>query len=304
MATAVNTVLGPIAPDDLGVTYIHEHLYVKPNELPEFYPYTLDNVEKSVEEAKRFAAAGGKTMVELSPLNFGRNTEALRTIAQEAGINVVCVTGLHKQAHLPQWFCELTDDEVSHVVIDEIEDGIGWSHVKPGAVKIGTSLNKITDDERRAIRLCGVIAHDFDLPMITHCDKGTMGLEQIDLLGEAGVAPERICLSHVDLTQDVDYLKRICEKGAYISFDHVGRDLEGHDAQRIGMLAELVRAGYGDKVCLAGDMGKKDYFCSYGGRPGLDYILTKLRKWALEVMNPEDYDRMLTENPRRVLAGA
>lgn len=225
MAVEVNTVLGSVAAVELGVTYIHEHLYMKPNELLEFYPYTLDNVEKSVEEAKRFAAAGGRTMVEMSPLNFGRNTEALRTIAQEAGINVVCVTGLHKQAHLPQWFCELSDAEASHVVVDEIEDDIGWSHVKPGAVKIGTSLNQITDDERRAIRLCGAIARDLDLPMITHCDKGTMGLEQIDLLGKVGVALERICLSHVDLTQDVGYLKRICEKGAYISFDHVGRDL-------------------------------------------------------------------------------
>ena len=304
MAATVNTVLGPIQADELGVTYIHEHLYVKPNELPEFYPYTLDNVEKSVEEAKRFKAAGGNTMVEMSPLNFGRNTEALRTIAQEAGVNVVCITGLHKQAHLPQWFRELTDAEVSHVIIDEIEDGIGWSHVKPGAAKIGTSLNEVTEDERRAIRLCGAIARDFDLPMITHCDKGTMGLEQIKLLGEAGVAPERICLSHVDLTLDVEYLKRICATGAYISFDHVGRDLAGHDAERIAMLAELVSCGYGDRVCLAGDMGKKDYFCSYGGKPGLDYILTTLRDDALKVMDARDFDRMLTDNPRAVLAGA
>lgn len=303
MSEFVNTVLGPVSADALGATYIHEHLYVKPCELPEFYPYTLDNVEKSVEEAKAFKAAGGGTMVEMSPLNFGRNTEALRTISEQSGVNIVCITGFHKQAHIPQWFYELDDAAVSHVVIDEIEDGIGWSHVLPGAIKVGSSLDVITEAERRAIALCGVIAADFDLPVITHCDKGTMALEQIELLGVAGVGPQRICLSHVDLTLDVEYLKRICDTGAFISFDHVGRDLEGHDHERVEMLAELVRCGYGDKVCLAGDMGKKDYFASYGGKPGLDYILTMFREWACERISEDDFMRMVVDNPRHVLAG-
>lgn len=303
MGEFVNTVLGPVSADALGATYIHEHLYVKPCELPEFYPYTLDNVEKSVEEAKAFKAAGGGTMVEMSPLNFGRNTEALRTISEQSGVNIVCITGFHKQAHIPQWFYELDDAEVSHVVIDEIEDGIGWSHVLPGAIKVGSSLDVITEAERRAIALCGVIAADFDLPVITHCDKGTMALEQIELLGVAGVGPQRICLSHVDLTLDVEYLKRICDTGAFISFDHVGRDLEGHDHERVEMLAELVRCGFGDKVCLAGDMGKKDYFASYGGKPGLDYILTMFKEWACERISEDDFMRMVVDNPRHVLVG-
>ena len=227
----------------------------------------------------------------------------LRFIAQKADINVVCITGLHKQEHLPKWFDELDDAEVSHVLIDEIEGGIGYSHVKPGAIKIGTSLNEITPAEHRSIRLCGTVARDFGLPMITHCDKGTMGLEQIKLLGEIGVSPERICLSHVDLTLDVDYLKRICDTGAHISFDHVGRDLSSHDRERIDMLAELIRSGYGDHICLAGDMGKKDYFHSYGGKPGLAYILTDLRRYALEKIDGADFDRMVTDNPHHVLAG-
>lgn len=303
MRETVNTVLGPVATSDLGVTFIHEHLYVKPNELPRYYPSTLDNIDKSIEEAKSFKAAGGRTMVEMSPLNFGRNTEVLRIIAREADINVVCITGFHKQEHLPKWFDELDDAEVSHVLIDEIEDGIGYSHVKPGAIKIGTSLNEITPSEHRSIRLCGTVARDFGLPMITHCDKGTMGLEQIKLLGEIGVSPERICLSHVDLALDVDYLKRICDTGAYISLDHVGRDLSSHDHERIDMLAELIRSGYGDHVCLAGDMGKKDYFRSYGGKPGLDYILTDFRRYALEKIGDAGFDRMVTDNPHHVLAG-
>ena len=69
------------------------------------------------------------------------------------------------------------------------------------------------------------------------------------------------------------------------------------------MLAELIRSGYGDHVCLAGDMGKKDYFRSYGGKPGLDYILTDFRGYALEKISDAGFDRMATDNPHHVLAG-
>lgn len=58
----VNTVLGPVDAAELGTTYIHEHLYVKPNELPAFYPYTLDDVDRGVEEIESFMAAGDRPL--------------------------------------------------------------------------------------------------------------------------------------------------------------------------------------------------------------------------------------------------
>lgn len=303
MSTTINTVLGPVGADELGVTYIHEHLYVKPSELPVWQDYTLDNIDNSVEEAKLFKAVGGSTIVDMTPLNYGRNTEVLRDIARRAGINIICVTGFHKQEFMPPWFFEMDDAAVATVIRGEIEDGIGWSQARPGAIKVGTSLGEITAAERRAIKLCGVLARDCGLPVITHCDKGTMGLEQLETLASVDVDMSRVCLSHVDLTKDVEYLRRLCDRGAYLSFDHVGRELDTHDAERVSMLGKLVSSGYGDRICLAGDMGKRDYFRSYGGAPGLDYILTKLRGSLLNVMEEEDFDRMLVDNPRRLLAG-
>ena len=72
--TDVMTVRGPIAPDDLGVTDYHEHLYVEPPAwLHKIDPdFALDSVEKSAAELKTFAAAGGRTLVELTAVDFGR----------------------------------------------------------------------------------------------------------------------------------------------------------------------------------------------------------------------------------------
>mgnify|MGYP000895439805 FL=1 len=297
----INTVLGEIDPQELGVTYIHEHLYVSPDELERYYNYTLDVPSKSVEEAELFKSAGGCTIVDMTPLAYGRNPEALRLISQQAGINVLCVTGFHKDLWLPRWFDSLSDEEITRELTREIEGGIGFSKVKPAAVKIGTSLGKVTEREKRAIRLAVPVASRHHLPIITHCDKDTMGLEQLDLLEAQGMDLSHVCLSHTDLTLDPEYMKSLMKRGAFLSFDHVGRDLAGRDVARILLLKDYVSSGYGSKICLAGDMGKKSYFKSYGGTPGLDYILTDFKEQLLKEISEEDYWRMLIDNPRRVL---
>lgn len=285
----------------MGITYIHEHLYVMPDELRKNYAYTLDNIDKSIDEACSFKKAGGVSIVELTPLGYGRNTEVLRIISKRSGINIICVTGFHKQEWLPRWFDQLSDNEIISELTHEITDGIGYSKVKPGAIKIGTSFNEITTREYRAINIVAPLAQKFHIPIITHCDKGTMGNEQLDLLTAKGVDLGHVCLSHTDLTLDVDYLKSLVSRGASLSIDHIGRDLKNHDQARINIIVELIHSGYRDKLCLAGDMGKKSYFKSYGGYPGLSYILTEFKEYILHKISEDDFYRMIIQNPRAIL---
>lgn len=46
----INTVTGPIEAESLGTTFIHEHLYVIPNELRKYEDYTLDDIYHSIAE--------------------------------------------------------------------------------------------------------------------------------------------------------------------------------------------------------------------------------------------------------------
>ncbi|WP_298579770.1 phosphotriesterase [uncultured Olegusella sp.] len=296
----VNTVLGPVSINQLGVTYIHEHLYVIPDELQRYYAYTLDIPEKSIEETKYFQQAGGNTIVDLTPLAYGRNVEALREISLKAGINVVCVTGFHKDLWLPRWFNELSESEIETELCHEIEEGIGYYKVKPGAAKLGTSLNEVTSRERRSFAMVVPLMRDYKIPIITHCDKGTMGHEQLDLFEKYGFSLEHVCLSHTDLTMDFEYMRTLCERGAFLSIDHIGRDLANRDQKHVELIAKLIQAGCSDRLCLSGDMGKKDYFVSYGGKPGLAYILSDLRDYLLKYISEEEYFKMLVDNPRRI----
>ncbi len=299
----INTVTGPVKASKLGTTYIHEHVIVHPNELPAFEPYSLTNVDKSSREVESFVRAGGSTIVDLTPLNFGRDPDALYEVSMRTGATIVFTTGFHKDAHIPRWFFEMGDAEIAEVIEGEIEHGVGELHLKPGVVKVGTSLDAILPSEKRAIRICSSVARNAGLAMVTHCDKGRLALEQLAEISACGVELEHVCVSHTALTLDADYLKRVMDTGACISFDHVGRDLEGGDHERVSILAELVRSGYGDRVCLAGDMGKKSYLPAYGGKPGFAYILTTLRDRLLEHIDARDFERMVRDNPQRVLDG-
>lgn len=298
----INTVRGKVKESDLGVTYIHDHLYVIPNALPKYYDYTFDDIDKSIAEAIDFKNHGGNTIVDLTPINYGRNPLALKKISEGANINVCFVTGFHKEEFMPKWLDNLSDTEIYNLLVNEIENGVSSQKLFPAAMKAGTSYRTVTSREKRILSVEGNVQHDTKIPMVTHCDKGTMGLEQLQILKENGANLEHVCLSHVDLQKDVSYIEKICDTGASVSFDHIGRELDNKDHDRVVMLEQLIKDGYQDQICLAGDMGRKKYFLSYNGKPGLRYILTDLKQELIPRIGEDNFNKMVIDNPKRILS--
>ena len=196
--TAV-TVCGPLNVNKLGVTYVHEHLIVKPQLPDEYYiPYTLDDEAASTEETRSFSAAGGETLVEMTPINYGRNVKAYQRIAQATGVHVICCTGFHKQLFMPPWFDDKTDGELYDILMDEVTNGLDDTEIHPGVIKLGTSFEEVTAAEKRSIEAVARVHRDTGIPISTHCDKGTMGMDQLRLLEKHGVDPKNVLLCHID----------------------------------------------------------------------------------------------------------
>lgn len=298
------TVTGPIRPEQMGTTYVHEHLMVQPQlEDDTYIPYTLQNEAASQDEVRSFAAAGGNTLVEMTPIHYGRDPAAYWRISQKTGVHVICCTGFHKELFMPPWFGEKTDLQLYDILMDEIENGLDGTGVRPGVIKLGTSFQEITALETRAIQAAARVHLETGIPISTHCDRGTMGVEQILALEKLGVDPGHVLLCHIDSAKDIEYAIRLCRMGAFICIDHVGRELADKDAFRVRMILELLDAGCLERVTLAGDMGKRSYLPAYGGAPGLAYILTSLKSALVSKIGEAAFRTMLVDNPRRIFGG-
>ena len=277
----IQTVLGGINPDDLGLTLYHEHLAMKPGSERVFEKHTFDDPVRIANELAMFKRAGGGTFVEMSPLNFGRNIQSCIEISKNTGVHVICCTGFHKQYFVPGWVHIKSIHEIEAVLLREIQEGMDGTGVKAGVIKVGTSHNKIYPIEEWVIKAACAAQKNLNIPISTHCDKGTMTVEQCELILGNEVRPDRVLIGYADFPNNSEKIREICALGFNAGIDHVGRDLKNHDQTKIGMIRELIEEGYIEQVFISGDMGKKDYLKTYGGEPGLAYIPTNFKEYFL-----------------------
>lgn len=300
----VMTLLGPIEPVELGVCLHHVHLLCDPIAVTESDPdYRLDDQARAEDEIEAFVTMNGRSLVECSTRDYGRDIEGLVTIAGWVPIHLIAVTGRHKHIHASRMSGATDVDALAGEFIGELRDGAEGSAAKAGVIKIGTSLDEITDVERASI-LAAATAHvETGAPITTHTEDGTMALDQLSLLREHGVSSDRVIIGHLDRKpMDFGYLREIAETGAFLSFDQIGKSERFTDADRAPVLLQLVEQGYEDQIVLSEDYGRRSHLLAYGGAPGLAY----LQEWFMVMLMDAGLDamtirKMVVENPARAL---
>src|SRR5699024_9697311 len=135
------------------------------------------------------------SLVDLTPINYGRSPLLLKKIADATGVNILFVTGFHKEEFQPKWLESMNSSQIYDFLANEISNGVTSQHLKPGAMKLGTSLGQITMTEKKVIEVEAEIQKDLRIPIVTHCDQGTMGLEQLEILQKNGADLSHVCLS-------------------------------------------------------------------------------------------------------------
>ena len=216
----VMTALGPIDPGALGVTLHHEHVIAKPMDVGAADPdLLLDSPDAAFAELEDAFFVGLRSIVDMTPADYGRDPAAILWVAQRVPVHVIVITGHHKHLHAAPWVGDKTAAEIAAVSIDEIRTGIDGTGMRAGVIKAGTSLNEITEVEERVLRAAAIAHKETGAPISTHTDKGTMALEQLTILRDEGVPSERVIVGHLDFTLDEDYLLRVLDTGALVSFD-------------------------------------------------------------------------------------
>ncbi len=309
----IQTVLGTIRPEELGVTDYHDHLItIGGGEEKADKDLRLDRVDYAIEAMKDFKAAGGCALVDMNPIDCGRQIEMLKEISAASGVHIISCTGFQRSIYYDaeHWVNKYPVEEIARLIAEEVEIGIEVNNyngpivtrstAKAGVIKAATHYNMIKPMERRVLQAVCMASLRTGAPISTHTERGTMGLETIEAVVAGGVDPKRVTLGHVDRNPDLAYHKKMASYGVTLGYDGPSRAKYWPDSVLIELIRGMCDAGYADNIMLGGDNGRasmwKEYAGAYGHRYILDHFVPRLRE---EGVKEEDIHKMLVDNPRR-----
>jgi phosphotriesterase-related protein len=313
----VQTVLGKVPVSALGRTLLHEHVLLgypgwEEDSLYEpDYPALLNRIARSLRELHE---RGFGCLVDVTPIEMGRNPAFLRQLAEQVEIHIIAATGFyHGGVGLHPYWRMKQVDELAEVLIHEIEDGVRDSGVKAGIIKAATRVERIVPNEERALRAIARAAVATDVNVTTHTEEGKLGNEQLDIFESEGLPSGRVIVGHMDNVMDLATHTSLLDRGAFIGFDQIGYEFRMTDAARVEGIAALVERGYASGLILSHDrvgnwMGRLtpflQQFADQVEKTGFNHLTDVFLPQLLAAGVPEQaIDQMLVDNPARYFSG-
>jgi phosphotriesterase-related protein len=261
----LNTAGGAIDTADLGVTLMHEHVFVLSPEVLQNYP------EKWGDEARREADAirrlnelksrGIDSIVDLTVIGLGRYIPRIARIAAATELNIVVATGMYTYNDVPMHFhftgpgTVLDGPEtMTELFVRDIEHGISDTGVKAAILKCATDEPGVTPGVERVLRAVAQAHRRTGVPISTHTHAATRrGLEQQRIFAEEGVDLSRVVIGHSGDTTDIGYLEELIGNGSYVGMDRFGADTFLPFEDRVNTVTRMCELGHADKMVLSHD---------------------------------------------------
>jgi phosphotriesterase-related protein len=242
-----------------------------------------DLMSEEVGLAKR---AGIACIVDAGHPDMGRDINFLRQVSMKSGVPIVVGGGFYNQPFYSKEISTMSEEQIVQALIKQVDaDTVG------AFGEIG-SWDEITADERKVFRAIGKAHVATNIPIFTHTGiPGKSALEQLDILEDAGVKPDRVVIGHLGNLVDANVYvhKTLCRRGAFVGFDRQGGN---GDAQQVPMVMALIEAGFADHLMFSAD-------ASRGYAKTLTVFVPKLKEAGV---GDEVLHRILVDNPRRFLA--
>ena len=315
----VNTVRGPIDTGALGVTLMHEHVFVLSTEIMQNYPEGWGDEERRVADAiarlNELKARGVDSIVDLTVIGLGRYVPRIERVARATDLNIVVATGVYTYNDVPMYFhfqgpgTELGGPEfMTDMFVRDITEGIAGTGVKAAILKCATDQQGVTPGVERVLRAVAAAHRQTGVPISTHTHAHTeRGLEQQHIFEEEGVDLSRVVIGHSGDTTDIDYLEKLIARGSYIGMDRFGIDVLLPFEDRVNTVARMCERGHADRMVLSHDAACFNDWLPEAALPQV------LPNWhylhihndvipALKArgVTDEQLHTMLVENPRKI----
>jgi predicted metal-dependent phosphotriesterase family hydrolase len=301
----VQTVLGPVAPDSLGFTLTHEHVFLSMwGDDGHTFMAQTDDEDVLAAELSAFRDAGGGCLVDQTPGGSGRNPDGLRRLSERTGLAIVTGCGWYVESFYPDRsaLARRSVADIAAQLVGEIREGLDGTGVKPGIIgEIGAGQDWVSPLEERVHRAAARAQIESGLPLATHTLHHGAGRHQMAIFDDEGVEPARVCIGHCDTFPSLDYCLEVARWGAYVSLDNVGLQLGDHEASVRRLVLDLIDAGFTDQILLSQDVGQMTELGSRGGR-GYAYLASRFLPALREAgVDEATIDTITVSNPARWL---
>ncbi|MFI8093018.1 phosphotriesterase [Streptomyces sp. NPDC086080] len=318
-SNTVNTVLGPVPADELGVISVHEALLSVVPGAEHAFDIRIDRAEifeTLAAKLKDFRAHGGGTIVDSTGMFHGRDVRLYETLARTTGVHIVASTGQGPEELLGGYFLTPQTnpptpwpaEKFADLFTKEVTEGMVVPRVErrgaAGLVATTATREGMTATDESLFR--GAARAALGTGVAVSVRYGRDALHDLGVVLDEKLPADRVVVGGLDRRDAVaaGAPLEVARRGAYVALDHVGTEDDTclTDAERVALVAALVEAGFADRVLLsAGATGVAK------GHPGNDvpysYLLTTfVPLLKTRGLSDEDTRRILVENPRDLLS--
>jgi len=261
------TTLGPLGKDQLGLILPHEHVFVDLR-TPDQPGYAEANPAEVVAlmapEIEAIKAQGVTALVECSTGGVGRRADLDLAVSRATGFPIVVPTGNYREPWIPDWVREASEAELERWMLRELTEGIEDTGVVAGWIKLSAGDDGITALEARILRAAARAAAATGAVIGSHTIRGRVVMDQLDIIEGEGYRADRFISIHTQAEPDFELHKAVAQRGAWIEYDHVGRE---PDAEVVPLIGRAIEAGLAEQLLLSHDRGWFDPALPGGGTP-------------------------------------
>ena len=315
----VNTVLGPVPADELGVVSVHEALLSVVPGAQYAFDITMDRAEifeTIAAKLKDFRDHGGKTIVDSTGMFHGRDVKLYEALSRTTGVHIVASTGMGPEEMLGGYFLTPQTnpptpwpaEKFADLFTKEVTEGMVVPRVErrgaAGLVATAADRAGMTPTEESLFRGAARAALGTGVPVSLRY--GNDAVHDLEVVLDEKLPADRVVVGDLDRKDAIaaGAPLAIATRGAFVALDHVGLEDDAHasDKERAALVAELVKAGHGNRILLSSNAigvakGQPDYSLPYS------YILTTFVPLLKEQgLGDEDVQRIMVDNPRDLLS--
>lgn len=239
----------------------HEHILVDFIGADSIQPdsWNHDSIIKEVmpyfEELKEFNV---NYFVDATPNYLGRDVLLLEKIANKTGIRIITNTGLYgarNNKYIPKYVQEITAENLAEKWINEYQNGIDKTSIRPGFIKIGVDeSDPLHATHQKLVKAAALTNLKTGLTIASHTGKAIGLWPQLDILKEMGVSPESFIWVHAQNENNNHNYLKAAEVGCWISLDGLGWELDKH----VEKILFAKRNGILDRILISHDAGWYD----------------------------------------------